>query len=266
VNQRFPRQGQAYDEARRAFLTPLRYYTRFAVMPAHVIGGEYVSRANAGDPHASTPLQPVSRGDEYQAWRILQGALFSDAAWRFNPRVLRLLTYSEVSSLGPSGTWVYDPTPRHDVDVVGIAGATQERVLNELFAPLTLARIDTLSTKYDPRSTMTLTDLFDWTRGGIFGDIEDGKAAQAGVVLRNVQVNFAKRLAKLWTDPAKGTPPDAQALARLQLEDLVNNTGTALHRSNLDELTRAHLEALRALAQQALDARATIAVPAPPAQ
>lgn len=262
VNQRFPKQGQAYDEARRAFLTPLRYYTRYAVMPAHVIGGEYVSRANAGDPHASTPLQPVSRGDEYQAWRILQSALFSDAAWRFNPRVLRLLTYREVSSLGPSGTWVYDPTPRHDVDVVSIAGATQERVLGELFAPLTLSRIDTLSTKYDPGKTMTLTDLFDWTRDGIFGDIENGKPAQAGVVLRNAQVNFAKRLAKLWTAPAAGTPPDAQALARLQLERLVGSTSGAL-RDSLDELTRAHLEALRALAQQALDARATMAPPAP---
>ena len=75
---------------------------------------------------------------------------------------------------------------------------------------------------------MTLTDLFDWTRGGIFGDIQNGKAAQAGVVLRNVQVNFAKRLAKLWTSPAAGTPPDAQALARLQLEYLVNDSATAL--------------------------------------
>lgn len=267
VNRRFPKQGQAYDEARRAFLLPLRYYVRYATMPAHVIGGEYVSRANAGDPHASTPLEPVSRTDEYQAWRITQNALFSDAAWRFNPRVLRMLTYSEVSSLGAAGTWVYDPTPRHDVDVVAIAGATQERVLNELFAPLTLARIDTLSTKYDPGKTMTLTDLFDWTRGGIFGDIQDGKASQAGVVVRNAQMNFAKRLAKLWTNPTRGTPPDAQALARLQLEDLVNDATTALHRSNLDEMTRAHLEALRALAQQALDARATIAgstAPTPP--
>ncbi len=264
VNRRFPRQGQAYEEARRAFLTPLRYYARFAVMPAHIIGGEYVSRANAGDPHASTPLAPVSRRDEYEAWRVLQNALFSDAAWRFNPRVLRLLTYREVSSLGPGGTWVYNPTPRHDVDVVGIAGATQESVLGELFAPLTLSRIDDLSTKYDPGATMTLTDLFDWTRDGIFGDIENGKAVQAGVVSRNAQVNFAKRLAKLWTSPASGTPPDAQALARLQLEHLVNATSSALHRSNLNELTQAHLEALRALAQQALEARATIAAPATP--
>ena len=113
---------------------------------------------------------------------------------------------------------------------------------------------------------MTLTDLFDWTRGGIFGNIQNGKAAQAGVVLRNAQVNFTKRLAKLWTSPAPGTPPDAQALARLQLEYLVNDSATALARSRLDELTRAHLEALQALSKQALDARATIAAPAPAAQ
>ncbi len=262
VDRRFPRNGEAYDEARRAFLLPLRFYVRYASMPAHIIGGEYVSRANAGDPHASTPLQPVSRSDEYQAWRVLQNSLFSDAAWSFSPRVLRMLTYREVSSLGPGGTWVYDPSPRHDVDVVSIAGATQERVLDELFAPLTLARIDDLSTKYSLGSTMTLTDLFDWTRGGIFGDIQNGTAARAGVVLRNTQMNFAKRLAKLWTSPANGTPPDAQALARLQLEYLANDSATALQRSKLDELTRAHLEALEALSRQALEARATIAPPA----
>ena len=264
VNQRFPKRGQAYDEARRAFLLPMRFYVRYAAMPAHIIGGEYVSRANAGDPKASTPLEPVSRRDEYDAWHTLQSALFSDAAWRFNPRVLRMLTYSEVSYLGPGGTWIYNPTPRHDVDVVAVAGQTQERVLNELFAPLTLSRIDSLSTKYDPGKTMTLTDLFDWTRGGIFGNIQNGKASQAGLVLRNAQVNFAKRLAKLWTSPAPGTPPDAQALARLQLEYLVNDSSVALRRSGLDELTRAHLEALQALARQALDARATIATPATP--
>ena len=89
VDRRFPKNGDSYDEARRAFLLPLRFYVRYAAMPAHIIGGEYVSRANAGDPKASTPLQPVSRSDEYRAWRVLQTALFSDAAWRFTPRVLR---------------------------------------------------------------------------------------------------------------------------------------------------------------------------------
>ncbi|MEO6835580.1 MAG: zinc-dependent metalloprotease [Candidatus Tumulicola sp.] len=261
VDRRFPKNGESYDEARRAFLLPLRFYVRFAVMPAHIIGGEYLSRADAGDPHSAPPLQPVSRSDEHRAWRTLQSALFSDAAWHFSPRVLRNLTYSEVSSLGPNAAWVYDPSPRHDVAVVQIAAAAQNQALDELYAPLTLARIDDLSTKYAQGTTMTLTDLFDWTRGGIFGDIENGTAGKDGVVRRNAQMNFAKRLAQLWTAPAAGTPPDAQALARLQLEYLANDAATALRRSNPDEMTRAHLEALAALAKQALEARATMASP-----
>jgi hypothetical protein len=258
VSKRFPSNGDAFDEARRAFLYPMRIYSRTAVMPAHIIGGEYISRADQGDPRAVAPLTPVSRSDEYAAWQTLQSWLFSDNAWHFNPAVLTRLTYSEVSSLGPSGAWSYDPTPRHDVAVVEIAANVQDQALGELFAPLTLQRIDDLSTKYKAGTTMTLTDLFDWSRGGIFGDVTNGKASQDGVVRRNLQIRFAKRLATMWTSPAAGTPTDAQALARLQLEDLAADTGQQLRTAHLDEMTRAHLEALQAIAKQALEARATV--------
>ncbi|HTX60505.1 MAG TPA: zinc-dependent metalloprotease [Verrucomicrobiae bacterium] len=260
VDQRFPKPGQSYSEARRAFLLPLQLYMRDAVMPAHVIGGEYLSRADAGDPHAAVPLQPVPRADELAAWQVLQTYLFSDSAWHFRPDVLDRLTYSEVSSLGPDMKWAYDPSPRHDVAVVEMAAQTQTRVLDELFAPLTLQRIDDLSTKYAPGTTMSLADLFDWTRNGIFGDVASGGVARDGVVRRNLQVLFAKRLAQLWVAPAKETPSDAQALARLQLVDLSGACSSALRR-DLDELSRAHVEALQAIADQALQARATIAAP-----
>jgi hypothetical protein len=143
--------------------------------------------------------------------------------------------------------------------VVAVAAQAQDRALGELFAPLTLQRIDDLSTKYAPGATMTLTDLFDWTRSGIFGDVAGGGVAKDGVVRRNAQVRFAKRLATMWTAPAPGTPADAQALARLQLEFLENDAENALRARHLDEMTRAHLEALAALAKQALEARATVA-------
>lgn len=263
VDRRFPAPGQSFDEARRAFLLPLRLYVRYAAMPAHVIGGEYLSRATAGDAHVPTPLEPVSRAEGHRAWQLLSDGLFSDAAWRFSPRVLRSLTYSEVSSLGPGSTWSYDPSPRHDVDVAGVARIAQGQVLAELFAPLTLARIDDLSLKYARGSTMSLADLFDWTRDGIYGDIENGKAAGAGVVRRNAQMDFTKLLSRLWTAPAAGTPPDAQAMARLQLADLVGYCSAGLRAPKLDEMTRAHLEALQALAKQALEARATMAAPLP---
>ncbi len=260
VDQRFPRMGDSYAEARRAFLVPLNLYNRTAVMPAHIIGGEYMSRSNAGDPHGRPPLTPVARSDEYAAWKTLETFLFSDAAWRYSPAVLNRLTYREVAALNVNANWVYNPPPRHNVAIVEVAGQTQDRVMSELFAPLTLQRIDDLSTKYPAGTTMTLTDLFDWTRAGLFGDIRSGGIGGAGVVRRNAQMRFARRLAQLWIAPASGTPTDAQALARLQLEYLTHDVGVAL-RGKQTEITRAHLEALQALARQALDARATMAAP-----
>jgi energy-converting hydrogenase Eha subunit A len=256
VAARFPAQGQGYEDARRAFTIPLTSYLRCATMPAHMIGGEYLSRANRGDPGSTIPFSAVSRADESYAMQLLNSRLFSDAAWHFNPTVLRMLTYNEVSAF-TDGAWVYNPSPRHDVGVVQIANGAQNSALSELFAPLRLQRIDDLGTKYAAGTTMTLADLFTWTRDGIFGDIANGAVAHAGPVRRNLQTSFAKRLADMWVMPAPGTPPDAQSLARLQLGYLQTYTSSAL-RGNTDELTHAHLEALNAIATQALQAHRTI--------
>jgi hypothetical protein len=259
VIRRFPPRGESYDDARRAFALPMNMYLLCATLPAHTIGGEYLSRNDPGDPEAAVPLQAVPRSEEMRAWHLLGTWLFSDAAWHFSASTLRHLVYSEVSSLNSSGTWVYTPQPRHDYPIVELAATTQDKVLDELFAPLTLQRVDDLSTKYRAGSTMSLVDLFDWARASIFGDIATGDAARDGVVRRNLQVRYAQRLAKLWTSPAAGTPDDAQALARLQLVDLESDTASALQRGHLDEMTQAHLAALTAIARQALEARATIA-------
>lgn len=261
VANRFPGRGQSFEEARRAFLFPLNGYLRCAAYPAHTIGGEYLSRADNGDPGSSAPLTPVSRGTERSAWTMLDNGLFADAPWRFNPNVLDRLTYDEASSLGVDASWAYAPQARHDVPVVELVGSAQNSALNELFSPLRMQRIDDLSTKYRAGSTMSLSDLFDWAQSGIFGDIATGGVAKDGVIRRNLQVAYAKRLGDLWTAPAAGTPADAQALARLQLEDLRHSVALGLRR-HLDELTRAHLEQLDAIANQALQARATIAAPA----
>ena len=99
VSARFPENGMPYDEARSAFLTPLRQYLRCASFPAHSIGGEYLSRAQKGDPGNLVPLQPVSIVTiSAQHGNSFQNGLFADAPWHFNPAVLRTLTYSEVSS------------------------------------------------------------------------------------------------------------------------------------------------------------------------
>ena len=260
VNRRFPERGMAYDEARAAFMMPMRGYLRCATMAAHTIGGEYISRALKGDPGAGAPLTPVLRGDELAAWRQLQNNLFSDAAWRFNPAVLDTLTYSEVSSLSNDASWGYQPQATHDVPVVTMVGAAQKSTLGELFSPQRLGNLDAMSTKYAAGRTMSLSDLFGWAQDGIFGDIASG-GSKDGVIRRNLQVMYAKMLAEMWTAPKPGTPADAQALARLQLENIRHDAVIGRGRHGLNDLQRAHLGALQAIADQALQAHATIAAP-----
>ena len=263
VGARFPDPGMPYDEARAAFTMPLRWYLHCATMPAHTIGGEYLSRAVKGEPGSAPPISPVSRPDELAAWNRLSDWLFADAPWRFKPSVLDMLTYSEVSSLSVDASWAYAPTPRHDVPVVEDVGAAQLATLHELFSPLRLQRIDEMALTFGPGKTMSLTDLFDWSQASIFGSIADGKSASDGVVRRNLQVAYAKFLGEMLTAPQPGTPSDAQALARTKLEALRHDAIVASRETNLDELTRAHLQALASIADQALNAHTVIAAPLP---
>jgi hypothetical protein len=258
VGQRFPRYEEPNDDARVAFGIPLRQYVRCATMTAHVIGGEYLSRNRSGDPDAAAGLSYLPRADEVRAWHVMDETLFSDAAWRFNPSVLTSLTYSEQSFLGNYGNWAYNPPDRHDIDVVGLAGAAQDQALAEMFAPLTLQRIDQLQTKYGSTKTMSLADLFDWAQSSVFGDIAGGRSSTDGVVIRNLQARYTRRLGAMWASPAAGVPDDARALARLKLEDLRSDVRVALGKSGLDELTKAHLEELDAIAAQALSAQAVM--------
>jgi len=255
INSRFPSVGRPNDDAREAFLVPLRQYGRCATMAAHNIGGEYLSRSRVGDPGGATPLAYVPRTQEVRAWQQMDRYLFSNSAWNFNPSVLTRLTYTEASILNGGGTWAYNPTDRHDVAVVEIAGTDQDIALNEMFAPLTLQRIDDLSVKYDRGRTMSLSDLFDWGQASVFGDIARGRAGSDGVVLRNLQSRYARRLATLWVKPASGTPDDAKALARAELVSLQHDCRVAASRGGLDEMTSAHLAELDAIAQQALSAQ-----------
>jgi len=135
-----------------------------------------------------------------------------------------------------------------------MVGAAQMRVLAELFSPLRLQRLDDLSSKYGPGKTMTMTDLFDWSRASIFGSIADGTVAREGLVRRNLQTSYARFLAYMVIFPEPGFPADARGLARVNLENLRHDAAAALSRPGLDELIRGHLELLESIADQALTA------------
>jgi hypothetical protein len=254
---RWPQFGQTYDQERAAFTFVLGSWLTAAVLPEHYIGGEYLSRAHAGDPLAPAPLVQVSRADERRAFDLLDSYVLSDDAWNFSPIMLNRLVYTEWQPW-TNALWAYNPQPRHDIPVAEIAERFSQGQLETMFQPLMLQRLNDLTLKAKAGSTMSLADLFDWTQSAIYRDLRSSRVTSIGRVHRAVQQWYARKLVQIWLAPAPQTPYDAQSLARAKLVALRHDVGVALGHGGLDELTRAHLGSLQDVVSRALDARQII--------
>ncbi|MBV8172875.1 MAG: zinc-dependent metalloprotease, partial [Candidatus Eremiobacteraeota bacterium] len=213
LNERYPRTQHPYEEERDAFAFILREYNRCGLVFEHYIGGEYLSRARPGDQNAPLPLTPVSRATQWRAWQNLNQYVFSATANKLPPDILNRMTYQEWSPLD-GGSWAYAPPDRHDVPIVEIIGGLQNRILNMLYQPLRLQRIDEIVVRAKPGSTMTIADLFNWTQDSVYGDLRHSNLSSVPLTARNLQASYTNMLIKMALTPAKGTPSDAQALAR----------------------------------------------------
>jgi hypothetical protein len=253
LNDKLPAAEHPYDEERFGFSVLVSQYGRCAGTAAHYIGGEYLSRARRGDRNAEPPLVPVSRAEERRAFDMIDHYLFANSAWAYSPKTLSHLVYSEHESFTNFGSNI---PMRHDVSVASLAAAYQGRTLAYLFAPNVLARLADLPTKSAPGATMTLADLFSWSQTSIYGDIADGSVLKATQVRRNLQRRYTDMLRQMALAPVRGTPLDAQALARHELVSLNGSLTSALARRSLDLQTRAHLEAMQVEVDRTLHARA----------
>ena len=86
----------------------------------------------------------------------------------------------------------------------------------------------------------------------VYSELSGRGITSISLLRRNLQQNYERTLVALVQSPDKGTPDDAQALARAELARLVDETGGALKSGSLDAVSRAPLMLLRARAQTAL--------------
>jgi len=251
-----PHAGDTFEDASTGFGFALSNMQRCAALPAHWIGGQYLSRAHRGDPNAAPPIVPVPYAEEKRAFKMLDDDLFSDAAWNFPATLLDKLTYSEwagysyISWPGPQNLplWAYDGSRSHHFPVVSRINATQMQTLDFLLQPLVLQRIDENPSLATAR-TMSIGDLFAWLQAGIYGDLTKNTSS---VVRRNLQTAYAQKLGDLANKPVAGVPSDAQALARFELKSLRREATRALASRPLDTLAAAHLEDLARRSESAL--------------
>jgi hypothetical protein len=258
IEGRFTRAGDTHDPLRDAFGIALNPIFNCALIASHYIAGEQLSRAHIGDPNAVTPLTPVPRAQSQRAFAMLDVRLFGPNVMMVAPSLLRKMVYTEWITDLPSPGWAYAPPVRHDVPVATLIERIQEVVLTQMFDPVVLQRLDDLSTKYPSGTTMSLSDAFTWTQSAIFGDIADGRVANANEIHRSLQQSYAHRLAQMVLTPAPGTPYDARSLARAELVALSGDLSRARMRRNPDLLVRAHIESLAATVQDALSAHTVV--------
>ncbi|GAC1658069.1 MAG: zinc-dependent metalloprotease [Vulcanimicrobiaceae bacterium] len=252
LGRRYNDYGETHDPQRTAFTLALAPFSQCRNVAAHYIGGEYLSRAHVGDPHAAIPLMPVPRAEAQRAFAMLDRTLFSNTAWQISPRLLRQLVYTEWVTDFQAAPWQYAPPVRHDEPIATIVEDSQRNAIEQFLNPVVLQRIDDFTLKYKPGTTMSLVDLFTWTHRSVFGDLRDGTIAQVGEVHRSLQQWYARKLVELVRKPPEGTPYDAQSLAREDLTQLRTDIAGARRTAKVDALRRAHLDALESVAREGL--------------
>ena len=253
VDGRFPRAQASFEDLQVAFGSLVGHIGTCSSIVSRYIGGEYISRARRGDPHAAVPLSPAPRSEQVRAFKVLESNLFSADAWNFSPQLLRsaVMQYR-------FDDWDGDFAPRHDIPVEDIAASYQRRVIARMFTPVTLQRLDDMQFKYGRGKTMDLTDLFTWMQSAVYSDVTRPKGGNIPLVRRNLQRNYASLLSRLANSPVQGEPQDAQALARYMLGELHQQIASSLANNKLDLLTRAHLASLDTDVDRALHAQAII--------
>ncbi len=247
IDRLWPQPGHDYGEETNVFQGLLGQYLRCSGTISHFIGGQYLSRAHRGNPGSQPPIVPVPRSVEQRAFSLLNRYIFDTSRLGIRASTLQHLGYSEWAGYGFTGwegygnlpTWAYDPPQRHDFPLAQHIERTQLGVIDFLFQPAVLTRIDE-NPQEATSPTMSIADLFTWLHSGIFGNL---RSSTIPLLSRNLQLAYVGRLATLAGKPPAGTPTDAQSLARVELARIAREAQQA-QSARHDPMTSAHLQNL----------------------
>lgn len=250
LDRTFPRTDQPFYQERQTFQTILNGYRRTALLATKYVGGIHTSRAHRGQPGGAAPFSPVPRAESRRAFDLLSQNVFSSRAMHFSPQLLSNLGSNRYLHRG------VDQVERPDFPLEETVGDMQDAVMFAMFSPDTMSRLADERYKLAPgQTTMSLDDLFGWTRAAVWDDLERPAIDPLHRALQrrytNLLVAFSLAPSGLVADI--GYPSDAAPLARYELRRLLGRVRKALASPRLDVPTRAHLEDIESRVQHALD-------------
>ena len=127
--------GDGYQQARRAFGIMLGQHGTAMYFASRYVGGLESSRSHKGDKDAEKPLVVIPADRQRDALALMEEQVFSDEPFNFPPELYNQLAASHWDHWG---TQVVERSdyPAHEVILLW-----QDRIMSRLMSPLTLARM-----------------------------------------------------------------------------------------------------------------------------
>ena len=248
------RQGEGYQRLRRTFNNAFGEEAVSLLNANKYIGGVYHNRDHVGDPNGRLPYEPVPAAKQRQALDLLKTYAFGPKAFDLPPSLL--------NKLASERYWDFEGNlfraQRLDYPIHQQVLALQRALLDRLFNPIVLARMQDAEVKYaNPRDAFTMADMFEGVQEAVWSELKPG--APAGTInsfRRAAQREHLRRLINLVLRPNPATPEDAATLARYNLTQIRGRIQQALGSGPaMNTTTRAHLQESAARIDEALRAQ-----------
>jgi len=247
----------SYPVLRRAMDTLLGQYGIALGMAVKYVGGQSMERVRRDQ--GRDPLKPVPAAKQRAALDFLGDMAFAANAFKMSPELLNRLAPDRWSHWG-TNTGFGPNADRFDYDLSGRVLGIQTALLNGLTTPTLLARVrEAESRSAEP---FRLSEHFDKLTRILWGEVGGGaataaefKALDGSGTRRELQRAYLDRLATMVVAPPAGSPDDARALARLQLQRVDARCARVLAgEAPMGDYTRSHLLEARARIKRALEA------------
>ena len=250
MEEKLEKPGEGYQILRRSFQTALGQAGYGLFLASKYIGGVYQYRAHVGDPGDRVPFQPVPAAKQREALILIRENLLSPQAFDFSPRLLNKLSKDRF----PDFTDFQGLLTRADVPIHSMVLSLQKQVLDRLYNPVVLARVqDSEVSSPSPSEAFSLGLLFTHLQDAIWEETRTpGESVNINSYRRSLQREHLRKLIGMVVRDA-AVPEDARTLSRQGLTTLRGQLQAALTKKMTTE-TRAHLNESIARIDEAMKA------------
>src|SRR5262249_42858944 len=166
--------GEGYQVLRRSFNRGANEYNRALLTSSKFIGGIYHVRDHAGDPNGRPPYTPVPASKQREALEFLRTYAFSEKAFQLPPGLLNKLAIDRQEGLDFIS---YFNVQRLDYAWHDAVLNLQRNVLNRLYHPVLLARMEDNELRFGPQEMpFTMADLFKGLDTAIWSELDTNPA------------------------------------------------------------------------------------------